>query len=559
MKSMRLLYWPLVLVSCVALWWGIAYWLEPRPIWEGKPGDNLNCCTCNGEGTLIAATRRNHLGVDEIIVLRAKDGQTVASLPCPQGVYSFHQGSPAYEQRIQLLGKHVWRFFAVMHGNGQGELQFRSWDYTSSKEETIVARWPFVYEIPHTEISPFGTTLSVVWQTPSTFVVYRVLPTHLISQKFAQAFLPNSVPDCFPHFIANQLTLLHVEVCHWQTGTQQYEKIRTSIESIYHRYYAPNQWTPDGLQLFTTKNHHTSSMATTTELVKHQLLDGQQEVIHRFESPDYEMNNSRYAGELHFIQRLTYQEQIVAGAIQRTFRYGPFGSNPPIPLQRWRPLIHQKTGEPVLWPSSMDESVVGQDQLIQDRRDPSRYLYLSQVTSESPYCPDHLLGMPVYCVASMRLVGNQLHLESLFKTQSWWNTNYPVVSGQMFVMTQQYSGMAPKVYEYLSTSPKLYSWWQYFTKEGQHFVGMVSLQSGDFPWKKYQRSLQHQLPLVGKDYLLLQVIDDASMSCLNYECYALPMKLYSPWWGPGIALGLFLLAIIYRVRQSRQARHRLLG
>jgi hypothetical protein len=554
MKPLRLLYWPLVLVACVALWWSVAYWLEPRPIWEIPKGDRLHLFHHDAKRELLLGLRAIPNANWQFNILDGRTGNVLHQLEVPPG--SYLPGWHDYiDQYPRLVGASLWWLHQTNDDDTSVTVKLNEWKFQTEQTVRIHYEWKAGRDTQQEEYSIRHYPLRFVWSphTSKRLLVYYCLPTAQIMQETFNALNPFHVNRYWAGFLDYQQSVFRCQTWEWQPASETYQKgasYEMSPSNQAGRY--PRDWTPDDkyylLNRVDPKRSISLLRVDATTGKTNDDLDIQSPVFHAY--GNLVGTSSLMLFKRHDIQVIIEDKKEVHAHRQAPTR--EFTNN--WTINEWRPLLDTKTWKPVSWPSDITSAVLSYGHLQTDALDSSRLLFTSNSVDDNPQYQSKGLKWPTEFIF-LRYQDGRLSTEHRLTVGNIMNCSHGVLCGQLFVQGSEAYEDSDTYLTLLQKIPWLYRWyWESWVKLNGLYVALLDTDDGKRLWKKQERRFHDPLPLLGSDRLLLRINKLYDPEPTGYECYALPMKLYSPWWGPGLALGLFFLAILHRLRQHHRQR-----
>ncbi|MFT3880937.1 MAG: hypothetical protein QM703_14895 [Gemmatales bacterium] len=158
-RSWRL---PLAFVLSLLTWWGVGYWLEPRPLWEipfqyGKPVVEPLLEDSASRWLLASDSSKDdlrcivHQRVNEqqqrpttlnLLILDARTGRRQSQLTIRDLSPEAFPG-----KRAKMLGDSLW-WFNTRHLETEQRLELHCWQFTQGAEDRVVKSWSMPNHTP---------------------------------------------------------------------------------------------------------------------------------------------------------------------------------------------------------------------------------------------------------------------------------------------------------------------------------------------------------------------------------------------------------------------------
>jgi hypothetical protein len=551
MKLVRYVWWPLVLVTSVAAWWGVAYWLEPKPLWVIPEGEQVYVSSYDPVLKRLGVYQRFSLSdsTGQMLILDAPTGNCIAKKTI--------RIEPWLEQGANIdvtprLGKNdtYWRFAQERKGDGSSELQLRCWSYLKSIEEEIIASWPIPSTKGLEESNSMRVPMTAVWLPgePDSFVVSHTLPTHRLIQAAASFLVPNILAKWSCDVYYWERSLVKCDVWHIDHAHRS--------ATITNTYLAPFALQPLYYQERSDKDriHHVSVQGNYTREASLLWINGKTGKIDRqlsLKDGDRGVFDFKQSGLL-FLRRQLLTEVQRNGQLAYQCNDTPSRIRPnKWTLDTWRPLLDPETWKPVAWPAELDVGIVGSDMLLANQLDPTRLLYRSQTYDDNPQWQNTNTSKTTTHFVFLRYINGQLTLEKRWHNDEWMNCIPQVYTDQLFVQGDQPGDQRSWAMYLWEKFPSWANWYQTkIVKAGSSFVAAVEIDTGTTLWKRKDREFDPHLPLLGTDFMLVK-FSRVGAPATGCECYALPMKIYSPWWPPGVAALVLVIAVCLSLRHRR--------
>lgn len=551
MKLVRYVWWPLVLVTCIAAWWGVAYWLEPKPLWVIPEGEQVYASSYDPALKRLGVYQSSPLSntTGQMLILEASTGNCIAKKTI--------RVEPWLEQGTEIdfsprLGKHdtYWRFTQERKEDGSNELQLRCWSYLTNAEEDIVATWP----IPSTKglepRNPMRVPMTAVWLPgePDSFVVSHTLPTQRLIQTAATFLVPNilSTWSSDIYYWERSLvksTVWHIDHAHRKAAITNTYLAPFAVRPLYYK----ERWDKDRIHHFSVQGNYTREPSLLW-------INGQTGKVDRqlsLKDGDRGVLNCRQSGLL-FLSRLQLTEVQLNGQLALQASHRPSRTRPNNwSLDTWRPLLDPETWKPVVWPTELDAGIVGDDMILANQLDPTRMLYRSQTYDDNPQWKNTSTSKTTTHFVFLRYINGQLTLEKRWHNDEWMNCIPQVYTDQLFVQGDQPGDQRSWAMYLWEKFPSWANWYQTkIVKMGSSYVAAVDIDTGTTLWKRKGRQFDPHLPLLGNDFMLVK-FSRVGTPATGFECYALPLKFYSPWWPPGVAALILLVAVCLTLRHRK--------
>ena len=221
------------------------------------------------------------------------------------------------------------------------------------------------------------------------------------------------------------------------------------------------------------------------------------------------------------------------------------GSRSKWTMDEWRPVYNLRTRQRIRWPQGLDDSFLTNDSITVDKCDATRVFF----HGESWQSGHHFQLVKL--------------LEDGSKTIASWKmdniSNFSRVhfGGQLFIQFDEF------------TIPLwLHRYKPYFTwfldrlstplNQERRCVALVDELTGKVLWKQSNCELALNAgaqDYENKDFLLLkrlQMDQSNRVVTSSYECWALPILVYSPWWARGAGFVVMILAMVVFRKLARR-------
>lgn len=554
MKLVRHAWWPLVLVTSVAAWWAMAYWLEPRPLWVIPEGDALQLLQYDSTREVLLGARQLNDARRQFVILNAHSGVQLHELTVPDGEY-LAGGQNVIDQSPRLVGKSVWWLAQTNNSNNSVSIELKEWKYPKEQQVRSHVHWNAGLDTESDANSIRHLPLRFAWSphTSKVLLAYEVLPTNRIAKELMRVFNPFHVNENQQWLLDYRFSIVLCNVWQWQEATGQFQKVNTypfRVSGIVNNRFRTH-WSNDD-------SHYTRwpEEATTTHLTQTNVLTGKQTVVASLERPEVQTYHERSrAGSLLMLHRFYPDIRKVNGQTEHHMQSGPQrGGNTTWTLNEWRPLIDTVSWKQVPWPTELNPAIVGTNSLQSDIADPGSILFAVTVDRSNPFRQRSVPSSFQHEFIFLHYIDGILKLDRQLSVKSFLDCNQSILcNNQLFVQGTQGFEVSQETLHLLSRIRWIYQWyWEKWVKLNATYVAQLSVDDGRVLWKKKERVVDKHLPLLGTVRLLLRFQKMNSTTASGYECYALPMQFYSAWWPAGMAACILFVVVTMSVTKTRR-------
>lgn len=550
-----------VALSC-GIWWFVSDCLEVKPVWTIPIEDTLQLTHYQPGEKLLAGYRGKSADQLELVVLDSANGHEKATLTVPTHAVPKDGAAQPIDIGPRLYGDTVVRFTSRTLETGENQVEFRSWKYTSEARETILASWRMPSAPVKYNVTLNGTTnyqqewIKTVWSVDNEglALVYRYLPTDQLLNHLFRGFNLDLNLGWIEYTRLCYLSFWLCEAWQWDQEAGQFRKVnqytttmidRAPFDGVLNNQPRPprqDTWTSNGRSFYlpiqwNEKFSGVKQVDAITGIVTPSILfDGSKQ--------HYRVNT---AGNLLLPRRYQTIDRQEAGKLQHQWVESPHKDSKIVwSINEWRPLLDANTLKRIEWPAELDHRIVGEDQLMVDGADPTRYLYHTNVCDQSPYWQPKPFGSMKSHFVFMRYQEGKLDIEHQWRYDGngQWRTS--ALCGQLFVEGQQDLELSEPLQQMLMMVRPL--WLLYFerAKINAPYVAEVAIEDGTMRWKKLERELA-PIPFLDKDYLLLRCRTVYMSQQAGYECWKLPIEVSSAWWGRLSGLTVFTVLVLCSV------------
>ncbi len=520
MKLVRYLWWPLVVVVSLGVWWLIALWMEPKPLWTIQPETKVEFTHFHQASDKLVGIRPVDANNQWLVVIDARTGKQVAELNVP--VSKTEPGtSQSHDYQPRIVGDQVYRFLA----SNDAEMQLRSWHFANETQEAIIARWPATF------INETGSQLKNVpnlqtsWSSkhPGMVLIYR----HLISDELLAPLSWAGQLDLsqlsLPGWRFWNTSICLCEVWQWVEATRTMQKINEYTLPVLYRVrnvpsHFPSYWSADGTHFAQAPGWSKTSPA----MILMEAATGKFREV-TFYNEKQKRLRLAVADQLIFMQQFQVVPNAEQGRVTNLLTNMPHKDSKLIrTFNEWRPLLDANTLERINWPDAMDHKIVGQDYLKADPSKKGRYFYQSLVWDQSPYYLTNANGSPNANFALLRYEHGELQVEKQWKIDQFSYGDNAVLCGHVFADALN-RPEKPNWLMWIVNFPKLSAWYRKHFKEWVNYVGEVDTDTLEVKRKFFHRRIDPAFPLLGSDRLLLRIKMEEN-SPQGYECWQLPIR-----------------------------------
>lgn len=516
MKLVRYLWWSFVIVICLGVWWLIALWMEPKPLWTIQPEAKVEFAHFHQASDKLIGICPADANNQWLVVFDARTGKQLAELKVPVSK-SNPANSQAHDYLPRIVGDQVYRFLVT----NDAEMQLRSWHFTKEAQEQIIARWP-THFINVTGSQQNVPNLQISWSPkhPGMVLVYR----HLISDELlAPLNLAGQLDLCqlVPGWRFWSTSVWTCEVWQWVDAARTMQKINNySIPVFYRAANVPNSipsyWSADGTHFAQVPGWSKTSPA----MIWMEAATGKIREVTPYEEKQ-KWYGLGVTDQLIFMQRFQIVPNADQGRVTNLMTQMPHKDSKLVrTFNEWRPLFDATTLERINWPEAMDHKIVGQDYLKADPSEKGRYLYQSFVWDQSPYYRNKNNGNSDANFALLRYEHGELRVEKQWNNGQAVYGGNATLCGQLFVEAQNRVEL-PGGLKWITNFPKLFAW--YLKHFNYDYVGEVDTETLEMRRKFFHRRIDSAFPILATDRLLLRNKMENNTS-QGYECWQLPIR-----------------------------------
>ena len=532
----------------ILTWYGVGWWLEPKPLWI-RSNDYLerNFIPYGYEQDRkllvgieygIEQDELHNITDATLVVLDARTGKMLASL-LTRDLPTLSTAAYFSNFKPQIVGDRVYRL-AVKSDKQLDVVELRSWAYATEQAERVLHTWQIERKYWRFEWNPYH---------PSRFYVQQQLPS---LPMYLNLINPaNGLGEIGPFACMG--------LCHFNFAMVESWKIDSKQDTLHRlgQYPVPPlismKWhvpgNPDALL-------HTNNLfdGAGNQVILTDTVSGRSQGL-PFLDPKHLFDVRSVNSHVTMLHR--NETKITTGTnglpvIDKKYYPSPT-SEVNWTFDEWRPLYDIQKRKALKWPSTFRPSMLGNDFLVEDYADRQQLLYYSQMLEDGALSQEYHFHL-------MSQEANELKLCSSWRNEKFAEAHVFLFNQHLLASLME-TVFPPSLYAWMPDIPWVQSAIYWMVPPIRRSVALIDETNGKVMWRRVNRECLNNpelIKMMGDNFLLLMDTNRENPTPIvqikEYECWALPMVIHSPWWGRSSGLLVMVLLLFWLSRWRKYCR-----